>query len=116
MEKNVEISLLLDFYGDVLSEKQRTAVEMYYNDDLSLSEIAQDLGISRQGVRDSLKRGEAYLYEMEEKLGLAAKFSDMLNGIAKIRRNADLISGMVHSDEVRKLVDEIVSIAEELAV
>ena len=56
--KNLEISYLLDFYGDVLTEKQRDVMEQYYNDDLSLSEIADNFGITRQGVRDAIKRGE----------------------------------------------------------
>ena len=56
MEKNLNVSILLDFYGAMLTEKQREAVEYYYNDDLSLSEIADNQGISRQGVRDAIKR------------------------------------------------------------
>ena len=74
MAKNLEISLLLDFYGDMLTEKQRDMVDYYYNDDLSLSEIAENEGITRQGVRDSIKRAEAQMLEMEERLGLARRF------------------------------------------
>ena len=66
MAKNLEISLLFDFYGDMLTEKQRDVVELYYNDDLSLSEIAENEGITRQGVRDSIKRAEAQLLEMRD--------------------------------------------------
>ena len=54
MEKNIEVSLLLDFYGELLKPTGRHAVDLYYNDDLSLSEIAEDTGITRQGVRDSV--------------------------------------------------------------
>ena len=61
MAKNLEISYLLDFYGDVLTQKQRDVMEQYYNDDFSLSEIAANFGITRQGVRDSIKRGESIL-------------------------------------------------------
>ena len=71
MANNVEITILYDFYGDVLTEKQRDFLNYYYNDDLSLSEIAENEGITRQGVRDAIKRAEAQLYEMEEKLGFA---------------------------------------------
>lgn len=67
MAKNLEISYLLDFYGDVLTEKQRDVMEQYYNDDLSLAEIADNFGITRQGVRDSIKRGESILLELESK-------------------------------------------------
>ena len=66
--KNLEISYLLDFYGDVLTEKQRDVMEQYYNDDLSLSEIADNFGITRQGVRDAIKRGEGTILELEDKL------------------------------------------------
>lgn len=119
MEKNIEISCLLDFYGEVLPEKQKTAVEMYYNDDLSLSEIAQYLGISRQGVRDSIKRGEATLYDMESKLGLAAKFRNTLAGLDKIKENAEKIgafnSKIMRSIDVQNWAKEIAQIAEELS-
>ena len=74
-EKKLYISQLFDYYGALLSEKQKYAVEMYYNDDLSLSEIAESIGITRQGVRDQLKHAEEYLTECEEKLGFAKKLS-----------------------------------------
>ncbi len=75
--KNLKISLLLDFYGAILTEKQRESLELYYNEDLSLAEIAEIADISRQGVRDNIKRGENILLEMEEKLGFFAKYSDL---------------------------------------
>ena len=68
MAKKWEISYLLDFYGDVLTEKQRDVMVQYYNDDYSLAEIAENFGITRQGVRDAIKRGEATLLELEEKI------------------------------------------------
>ena len=73
-EKNLEIGFLLDFYGDVLSERKRTVLDLYYNDDLSLAEIAGEIGISRQGVRELIKKAEEELFFYEEKLGLAKKF------------------------------------------
>ena len=69
----VEMSLLLDYYGELLTEKQRTCFDLYYNQDLSLGEIAQEAGISRQGVHDFLARAEQALEEMEEKLGCVAR-------------------------------------------
>ena len=66
MAKNLEICYLLDFYGDVLTPKQRDVMEQYYNDDFSLAEIAENFGITRQGVRDSIKRGEGILLELEQ--------------------------------------------------
>ncbi|MEG0396344.1 MAG: sigma factor-like helix-turn-helix DNA-binding protein, partial [Oscillospiraceae bacterium] len=67
MAKNLDISFLLDFYGDVLTDKQREVMQQYYNDDLSLSEIAENFSITRQGVRDSIKRGEGTILELEQK-------------------------------------------------
>lgn len=74
MSKNLAIADLLDLYGDMLTDKQRDVMELYYDQDLSLAEIAEHEKITRQGVRDSIKRGEAYLLEMEEKLHFAEKF------------------------------------------
>ena len=65
--KNLHISALLDVYGEFLSEKQRSVTEHYFNDDLSLAEIAENEGITRQGVNDLIKRAEALLLELEEK-------------------------------------------------
>lgn len=73
-EKNLNISFLLDFYGDILGEKQRELVDLYYNADLSLSEIAESFGMTRQGVRHSLKKAEDDLIFLENKLGLANQF------------------------------------------
>lgn len=77
MAKDLRISYLLDFYGELLTETQREAVDAYYNQDMSLSEIAADRDISRQGVRDAIKRAEQQLTEMEERLGLCRRFEDM---------------------------------------
>ncbi len=84
MAKNLQISLLLDFYGEMLTEKQRDVVELYYNEDLSLAEIAQHSGITRQGVRDAIKRAEAQLLSYEERLGLARRFRTMQEGLERI--------------------------------
>ena len=74
MSKNLEVSYLLDFYGEVLTEKQRDVMLQYYNEDLSLAEIAENFGITRQGVRDAIKRGEATLLKLEEKVGFAKRY------------------------------------------
>ena len=81
--KDLGFSILLDYYGMVLTEKQRNILTEYYNDDLSLAEIAENYGITRQGVRDAIKHGEATLMEMEEKLGTARRteaFGQILPG------------------------------------
>ena len=87
MAKNMEITLLFDFYGDMLTEKQRDMIELYYDNDLSLAEIAENEGITRQGVRDSIKRGEQTLFEMEEKFHLAErseKYFAMMEEISEL--------------------------------
>ena len=89
MAKNLEVTVLLDFYGEMLTEKQRSFLEYYYDDDLSLSEIAENEGITRQGVRDAIKRAEAQLFHMEEKLGLAARFGDSRRALEEIIRCSD---------------------------
>ena len=91
MAKDMKVALLLDFYGDLLTEKQKDSLEFYYDNDLSLGEIAANLGISRQGVRDNIKRAEAILLEMEEKLGLAAKFSEIKQRLQSVRTAVDVI-------------------------
>ena len=73
-EKNLEIGLLLDFYGTTLTERKRTVMNLYYNEDFSLAEIADEVGISRQGVRELIKKSESELLELEKTLGLAARF------------------------------------------
>lgn len=83
-EKNLDISILLDHYGEMLTEKQREVIDLYYNQDLSLAEIAEQEGISRQGVRDNIKRAEAQLLEMEEKLHTAARFKQMTETFAEV--------------------------------
>ena len=93
MGKNLEISLLLDFYGEMLTEKQRDMVDYYYNDDLSLSEIAENEGITRQGVRDSIKRAEAQMLEMEERLGLARRFRKISADIEETIRQYSAFPG-----------------------
>ena len=115
-EKNLKVAYLFDFYGDILSEKQQLAVELYYNDDLSLSEVAAQIGISRQGVRDSLKRSGNALYDMENKLGVAQRFGSMLGEIEAIKRNAAEIEERSSGDEnIRERAREIFSCAEKLA-
>ena len=69
-EKTMDISILLDFYSSLITPRQRDIVDLYYNEDFSLSEISENLGITRQGVRDGLKKAEEALVEAEEKLSL----------------------------------------------
>ena len=72
-EKNLNIGYLLDFYGEVLSDRKRSVLDMYYNEDFSLAEISEEIGISRQGVRDLIKKAEEELRFFEEKLGISRR-------------------------------------------
>lgn len=92
IEKNYEVSLLMDFYGEVLTEKQRAVVELYYNEDLSLAEIAEHTHITRQGVRDCVKRGEAALFDMERRLGLAKRFTAVRAELEQVIADAQEIA------------------------
>ena len=115
MAKNLEISALLDCYGMLLTDKQRETVEYYYDDDLSLGEIAENTGISRQGVRDSIKRSETILLEAEEKLGLMKKSERLKNSLEQIRRNIDIIDGKnmkiyrsdIINESIKKILKEL---------
>lgn len=77
MSKDLSITMLMDFYGQLLTEKQRMMLDLYYNQDYSLSEIAEYADITRQGVRDSIKRGEKQLADFEQTLGLAERFTNI---------------------------------------
>lgn len=84
MEKNIEISILSQIYKNTLTEKQFEILDEYYNNDFSLSEIAENYNITRQAVRDNIKNGETKLYDLENKLGLMKKMQkqeELVNGI-----------------------------------
>ena len=82
------MALLYDFYGDVLTERQKEFYDLYYNEDLSLSEIAENAGISRQGVRDIIVRAENQMQEIEDKTGLIRRFEQMRPHLESIARSA----------------------------
>lgn len=84
MAKDLSVSDLMDFYSGLLTEKQKEAIELYYNQDFSLAEIAEHMDISRQGVRDFIKRGEKQLEDFEENLGLLKRFSKISKELAKL--------------------------------
>lgn len=92
LAKDLEISVLLDFYGEMLTVKQRDFLEYYYDDDLSLSEIAENEGITRQGVRDAIKRAEGQLIQMENRLGHVRRFQEFHDGLKKIMECAEEIN------------------------
>ena len=83
------MAMLFDFYGDLLTERQREFYDLYYNEDLSLAEIAENYGISRQGVRDVIVRAEAAMSEIEEKTHIIRRFHQSKAAIAAIDAAAD---------------------------
>lgn len=114
MEKDYKISLLLDFYGELLSQKQRLAIEGYYNEDCSLAEIAQEMDITRQAVRDIIKRTEQSLLQMESKLGLYSRFEEMHNGLEEIKRLSAYIMNLTDNDDIAAAAGTIADRAETL--
>ncbi len=105
-QKNMRISYLLDFYGDALDERTSSIMQAYYNDDLSLSEIADGENISRQGVRHIIKKGEEQLEFFELKLGLAAHYDELkliANRLETLRENVKM------PKESEELISEAIS-------
>lgn len=102
MPKNLHISELLDVYGAFLNEKQRALTEYYYNDDLSLAEIAENEGITRQGVRDLIKRAEQQLTSLEKSCGYCGRFA-LLKELAESARAGD--SGA--AAQILDIIDEL---------
>jgi len=89
--KNLSVSALLDFYSGILTDKQYQFTVDYYNNDLSLAEIAENESITRQGVRDTIKRAEERLFDIEKTLGLVKKANDSKKRIDEISRNSQNI-------------------------
>ncbi|MBB6217804.1 hypothetical protein HNQ80_003927 [Anaerosolibacter carboniphilus] len=111
-DKMLQISMLYDFYGQLLTEKQQEIVQLYYGDDLSLGEISEQLGISRQAVYDTIKRTEKILFEYEEKLGLVNRFTSNNRNIEEILRIVEGIENNYHimTAEVKFVLEEIARI------
>jgi len=107
-EKNMHISFLLDFYGGVLADRTRDVLEMYYFDDMSLAEIADTVGITRQGVRGGIKKGEEELLFLEEKLGLAARYSAITESAKRLLSLAEDLKAETDPKQIKALLDEIV--------
>ncbi|MBQ7718584.1 MAG: DNA-binding protein [Clostridia bacterium] len=105
MEKDLNISILLDFYGSLLTEKQYTALDMYHNMDYSLAEISENLSVTRQCARDFIKKGESKLLQYEDMLRLSQKIRTIATEADKIR---DLLSSLPASrGEIEKSLDII---------
>lgn len=120
VEKVVEIGILFDFYGKLLSPRQFTVIELFYIHDLSLSEIGDELDITRQAVYDTLKRAESKLYKYEENLGLVHEFRKNTIAIKAIIKNSKEISSKLNGKSqvnIEKLlykIREIENIGQEI--
>ena len=114
-EKNLNISLLLDFYGDVLTERQNEMLNLYYNEDCSLAEIAESFSISRQGVRSVLKKGETILIDMEEKLKLASRFIKMRDESANIAMELESINSTINNNEISSRIHILINKIKDMA-
>lgn len=101
--KDLNICVLLDFYSSLLTPKQKEMMEQYYNEDLSLSEIAEGMNISRQGVRDAIKKGESIIKTAEEDMGFVARFMSMAEELSVVRsRVVELIETKENKEELLK--------------
>lgn len=113
MEKHIELGYLLDYYGALLTQRQRALLEQSLLEDCSLAEIAEREGISRQGVRDALKRGEEQLYAWERSLGLMKRDVALLHSLSELKK---LIGALPEGKEKTALsakTDEIYNMIEE---
>jgi predicted DNA-binding protein YlxM (UPF0122 family) len=98
VEKNVQIGMLLDFYGEFLTQRQRAMLRMHYDEDISLGEIAQEVGITRQGVHDALKKGEATLVNCEQRLQLVQRYLGLREVLAETREYVLKAQGIPQQD------------------
>ena len=107
MDKHIEISMLWQIYGKLLTEKQYSVLNEYYNNDLSLSEIAENYHISRQGVRDIIMKGENRLFEYEEKLGVMKKTQKQEEQIQIILSQLSVITDNSSDKKIEKILNEV---------
>ncbi len=107
MEKNVEISILCDLYGKLLTDKQFELLNDYYNNDLSLSEIAENNSITRQAVRDIIKKGEKKLFEYEEKLLFMKRMSNQEKTIEHVLSELTKIEKTSSDKKVAQILESV---------
>ena len=105
--------MLLDYYGALLTDKQRECYELHVNEDLSLSEIAEQCGISRQGVWDNIRRAEAALCQIEEKTGLIARSLGLKAALKSVRRQAEELASLTQG-RAKALSEELLRELEQL--
>ena len=109
MDKKVEVSILIEIYGNLLTNKQLDILDNYYNMDLSLSEIAQNNEITRQAVRDIIKKGERKLFEFEEKLQIMKKMQKQEKQISSILSELTQIEAKFTDEQIAEILEHIKS-------
>lgn len=109
-EKDMRLAYLLDFYGEALDKRTYDIMQAYYDDDLSLAEIADGEGISRQGVRHIIKKGEEQLDFLENKLGLATFYTELKSAVKKIDAVKQNISNGENQQQSLELLSEVISV------
>ena len=109
MEKNVEVSMLCQVYGKILTKKQISILDNYYNKDLSLSEIAENEGITRQAVRDIIMKGENKLFELEEKLEVMKRMFKQQEKIGIILTQLQKIEKKSTDKQIAKIIENVKS-------
>ena len=114
MEKFVEQTLLYDFYGELLTERQQQVYESVVLEDYSLSEVAENLGISRQGVHDMIKRCNHTLEEYESRLHLVEKFLCIRKQVQKIKECADELKTMNSDERLAGRIEDIVNYSDKI--
>jgi len=107
MDKDINMALLFDIYGGILSNFQHDCLDMHYNQDFSLSEISDNVGKTRQGVYDSIKRSEQTLENLERKLGFLKKISDLKGKIDDVKKLIGEISNVSDNSLVKEKIEEI---------
>ena len=107
MEEKVKISMLLEIYGKLLTEKQSQMLEDYYIHDLSLSEIAENQDITRQAVRDNIKKGENKLFELEEKLSIMKRTLEQEKQIQEILTELSKITDYSSDKKIEKVLNHV---------
>ena len=107
MDKHIEIGILVEIYGKLLTKKQYDVINDYYNNDLSLSEIAENNKISRQAVRDLIKKGESKLFEYEEKLNIMKKTQINEQTIQNVLAQLSKISENSSEKKIEKILNEV---------
>ncbi len=110
MGKNLDMIMLFDFYRNLLTDKQAEAIDLYYNEDLSLAEISEILSVTRQGVRDNIKRAEGIMIDAEAKLGVVARYKSEKAVVSEAKTKAAEILKCDINEDVATGINELLKL------